>query len=309
MNSSINQIANHPEIIDDGLVFVVVENRLNTTLRCCVESAKLAGEVLIVLNEVDAGPEYSKFKINYFHLSTNSVEFELICFRRYFILNEYMKRNSELQKFVLIDSDILLFNGISEHIKKLSRANNFIGSIISYDEYNSKQISPHVSYWTREGIALFVDFLIEFYKSTSGRFALEEINNKFTSSGRRGGVSDMTLLYLWARSCGISDAINVVNDFKVIDHNFSISHNFLENEFDLSCGMKKIFFENNVPFFVKNNVKIKCLAIHFQGKAKMLMPYVLRKDIYFVKVISLLLNFAKKWQSKKYQIISFFKNK
>ena len=59
--------------------------------------------------DTDAGPAYERFRHAYVHLSSNSPEFERICFRRYFLLAQYLAANPGCSAFVLIDSDVLLF--------------------------------------------------------------------------------------------------------------------------------------------------------------------------------------------------------
>ena len=92
--------------MNSPLAFIVVEDRRNKALLLCRESAALAGEQLIVLSGTDAGPDYARFRDAYVHLSSNSPEFEMVCFRRYFLLAKYLAAHPECRRFVLIDSDV-----------------------------------------------------------------------------------------------------------------------------------------------------------------------------------------------------------
>lgn len=111
-----------------SLAFIVVEDRQNKPLLLCRESAARAEEPLIVLSGTDAGPGYERLCRTYVHLSSNPPEFEKICFRRYFLLSEYLRAHPEHREFVLIDSDVLLFRGIGAHIRRVAGKADFSGS-------------------------------------------------------------------------------------------------------------------------------------------------------------------------------------
>src|SRR5690606_27836827 len=105
--------------MNQPLSFIVVEDRQNKTLALCRESAARAEEELVVLPGTDAGPAYERLCRSYVHLSSNTPAFEKICFRRYFLLAEYLKAHPECREFVLVDSDVLLFRGIGAHVRRL----------------------------------------------------------------------------------------------------------------------------------------------------------------------------------------------
>jgi len=223
--------------MNSPLPFIVVEDRQNKTLALCRESAALAGEALLVLSETDAGPAYERFCRSYVHLSSNSPEFEKICFRRYFLLARFLESNPDVRDFVLIDSDVLLFQGAGPHIRRLAGKADFSGSSMqSPDGWNPCQISPHVSYWTSNGLRRFVAWVLDTYATPSGRRKLREISARFIARGVRGGVSDMTLLYLWAHATGNDDPINRVLEGTVVDHNINGMHNLHRGEFKVLGG-------------------------------------------------------------------------
>ncbi len=282
--------------VHNPLVFIVVEDRQNKTLLLCRESAALAEESLVVLSGSDAGPDYERLCSTYVHLSSNSAEFEKICFRRYFLLAEHLKAHPECQEFVLIDSDVLLFRGVGAHIRRVAGKADFCGSLMHpSDGWDPCQISPHVSYWTATGLQRFIAFVLNTYATHAGRRKLRAIAARFASRGVRGGVSDMTLLHLWAQASGNAAPINRVFGGRVIDHNINGGRNLMGNEFQVRGGAKRIEFVDGQPFLVTpSGEMVNALALHFQGSAKIAMPHVLRGRVRTVGALTYALRLARR---------------
>jgi len=282
--------------VHNPLVFIVVEDRQNKTLLLCRESAALAEESLVVLSGSDAGPDYERLCSTYVHLSSNSAEFEKICFRRYFLLAEHLKAHPECQEFVLIDSDVLLFRGVGAHIRRVAGKADFCGSLMHpSDGWDPCQISPHVSYWTATGLQRFIAFVLNTYATHAGRRKLRAIATRFASRGVRGGVSDMTLLHLWAQASGNAAPINRVFGGRVIDHNINGGRNLMGNEFQVRGGAKRIEFVDGQPFLVTpSGEMVNALALHFQGSAKIAMPHVLRGRVRTVGALTYALRLARR---------------
>ena len=252
--------------MNNTLAFIVVEDRQNKSLLLCRESAARAQEPLIVLADTDAGPGYERLCRTYVHLSSNPPEFEKICFRRYFLLSEYLRAHPEHREFVLIDSDVLLFRGVGAHIRRVAGKADFSGSYMRPSgNWDPCQISPHVSYWTAAGLQQFIAFLLNTYATPSGRRKLRAIAARFAAKGVRGGVSDMTLLHLWAQTSGNADPINRVFCGRVIDHNINGGHNLLLNEFQARGGAKRIVYVDGQPSLVTPAGEVvNVMALHFQ---------------------------------------------
>ena len=283
-----------------SLPFIVVEDRQNKSLLLCRESAARAQEPLIVLSGTDAGPGYERLCRTYVHLSSNPPEFEKICFRRYFLLSEYLRAHPEHREFVLIDSDVLLFRGVGAHIRRVAGNADFSGSYMRPDDgWDPCQISPHVSYWTASGLQQFIAFLLNTYATPSGRRKLRAIAGRFAARGVRGGVSDMTLLHLWAHASGNAAPINRVFGGGVIDHNINGGRNLLANEFQGRGGAKRLVFVDGQPCVVTPaGDMVNAMALHFQGSAKIAMPHVLRGRVHTVAALTyglLLARRAKNW--------------
>lgn len=290
-----------------SLPFIVVEDRQNKTLALCRESAVLAKEQLFVLSQTDAGAGYERFCKSYVHLSSNSAEFEKICFRRYFLLAQFLESSPDVREFVLIDSDVLLFQGAGTHIARLVDRADFSGSTMQPDDgWNPCQISPHVSYWSANGLRRFVAYVLDTYATPSGRRKLREIAARFAARGVRGGVSDMTLLYLWARSTGNDAPINRVLEGCVIDHNINGGHNLLPQEFRVRGGAKRVTYRHGEAWLTRaSGEPTRVVALHFQGSAKMAMPYALRGHMHTVAAVTSALQMARRAKNSAFRAATF----
>jgi hypothetical protein len=293
--------------MSSSLAFIVVEDRQNETLALCRRSAALAQEDLVVLSSTQAGPAYAQFRDAYVHLSSNSAEFEMICFRRYFLLAQHLAAHPECRAFVLIDSDVLVFRGIRAHIERLVGKADFSGSFIRPSEaWDPCQISPHVSYWTSEGLLGFVAYVLQTYTTPEGRSRLRAIANRFVARGTRGGISDMTLLHLWAHATGNVAPINRQSGGGAIDHNINSAHNLFEYEFSMRGGAKRIAYVDGQPCLATPSGElVKALALHFQGSAKIAMAHALHGRTQMVAELSFVLLMARRAKNAAYRFGGF----
>lgn len=287
---------------------IVCENRFNESIDLCYKSVGESGFILHrIISDLDTD-KFREFKKVYKHYSSNSESFELICFRRYFLIYEYLKQNQNIIDFVLIDSDVIVYPFLNKHIEFLRESGyKFSGSILADSEDSaSYQISPHVSYWTAAAITDFTEYLLNVYSSDCGLNGLIEIANEFKVSKRRGGVSDMTLLYLWAKKNEYMHPINSVHDYGVVDHNVSTKHGVNRSEFTLGFGgVKKISFTDGVAYFtLADGKKTPALAVHFQGGAKRLMRSVSNKHGFIYSIISVYVSFGKKLKRLFFKVMS-----
>jgi hypothetical protein len=98
----------------------------------------------------------------------------------------------------------------------------------------------------------------------------------------------MTLLYLWSKdNPKVANLTTVINNNMTLDHNINSSTNYLEDEYQMQFGLKKLIFKNGIPYgYNKNlNKEIKFLCIHCQGGAKGVMRFLYYKqlrDFYYI---------------------------
>lgn len=211
---------------------------------------------------------YAQFCKIYKHMSTNLYEFELGCFKRFFVSYEFAKRNN-IKEFMMLDSDLMTFVDYSTV--------DFHGCCAGFSMPADQShyiwtASPHCSYWKTEAIDDFLEFL--FYEYTQGIKELEEKWCYHQKYKVPGGICDMTLLYLWSKSKKNADIFNtaeIVQD-TVFDHFLSVSEGFHQGDFKVNkyCQMKVLKFENNIPYFKTSDGKwIRAYSIHAQGRSKL----------------------------------------
>lgn len=259
--------------------FLIVENRENETLDLCRKSLVKSNLDFVILKETESSG-FDAFSKNYIHLSTNSKDFELICFRRYFILLDYIEKN-KIGEFVLMDSDIIVFDGIGDYIKQASTQGGFVGSYVSGQSEKYKRISPHISIWTADSLRSFVEYISGAYSSNSIIDELNSVYGDVIKRGELGGVSDMTLLFLWARKKSYFGSTSKILNGMTFDHNITVKDNYRVDEFCGLFGIKRIRFYQNLAWGrLKTGERIQFVGLHFQGKAKKLMPFVESKFLF-----------------------------
>ena len=97
----------------------------------------------------------------------------------------------------------------------------------------------------------------------------------------------MTLLYLWSKdNPKVANLTRAINDM-TSDCNINSSTNYLEDEYEMQFGLKKLIFKNGIPYGYnkKLNKEINFLCIHCQGNAKGVMRFLYYKqlrDFYYI---------------------------
>ena len=278
--------------------FVIIHRGYSAYLKWAImQASRISNNVVLIGNEENeklsdivsyqpmaqlSDSLYSDFLKVYEHMSTNDYRFELICFERWFLLLDYMKKKS-LDVLVHLDSDVMLFNDLQEIVQSFGK-NTLAAYHIPKQTYSENRwiAVPHTSVWTREGLQQFCGFIVETYKNNK-----TELQAKWTSHGtdsRRGGISDMALLYLFYIR-NEKDILNLAECRKhlngqmyCLDLNINSSENYDQHEFAMASSpfffkIKKLDHQNGVitglNFFQEKTVVFE--SLHCQGKAKILM--------------------------------------
>ncbi|KJD33398.1 hypothetical protein PK35_05950 [Tamlana nanhaiensis] len=252
---------------------------------------KLKGLQTIRINEyTKSADEFSRY---YKHMSTNSYKFELICFQRWFVLKDFVNKNSINETFIYLDSDVLVYQNLFEVI-----------DLEGYKMTVTKGYGPQYSIFENaSSINHFCDFII--YNYTNNEKINSLVNNykiNFLNKNLNGGICDMTLLGLynfegnckdifWNNSYYFNSTLsNINNDLKDLGYNAG------------GFNLNFFVFSNSCPKL--NNIKIG--ALHFQGsnKAQIHRYYKGRYKYYYYIIgeLNLFLNtFKRKLKSKKKQ--------
>ncbi|WP_018343053.1 hypothetical protein [Cytophaga aurantiaca] len=196
--------------------------------------------------------EANAFGEIYQHFSTNSMEFELICIQRWFVLKEFMVKNN-IQKCLYLDSDVLLY----EDIKVLGEKYAHAGMTLC-------GISGHTNFIDKDVLIDFCNFIYSIYTSPEAYAELDEYYKAFILKHGAGGVSDMTLLtkYMEAKP---NNVINIyfTDGQATFDPAFEIGHEY----FVMKDNRKYFEFINSLPYGILKvtNQYVRFNTIHFQG--------------------------------------------
>ena len=232
-------------------------------------------------------------------MSTNDYWFELNCFRRFYVIHEFIKE-LDIDKFVYLDSDILTYVNFSE----LEALEN-IDSGMSVPKEQSKYgwvANCGISLWNRKSVTSFLNYCIDVYENHIEM--LEEKWDYHKNNQVPGGICDMTLQYLWYQNNQSCKKINLVdreNEMSgVMDFNVNLATNCYKGEYLMNrfVRIKKIQIENGQSFlFDRDGEKVRVFAIHFLGPAKQYMKsYAYENDltvkdymVYYMKRIKVFL--------------------
>ena len=123
---------------------IVLHRGANDYLRVCLSQAKFSNpnsRVILLGDESnvniakEAGVEHylindyfkqaQEFQKIYRHYSTNPYDFELFCFQWWFVIGEFIEKNN-IDKFLHIDSDVLLYADFSQEHAFLDYINYYV---------------------------------------------------------------------------------------------------------------------------------------------------------------------------------------
>lgn len=195
----------------------------------------------------------------YQHLSTNGYDMELICFNRWFILQEYMK-NKGIDICLHLDSDVMLYAKAETEFKKFEQ----------FDFTLSHRCCGSNSFFTLKGLSEFCDFVMKIYGNKPS-YEFERIAAHYhvrQKHGLQGGVCDMTLLEFYSYTkCGTVGEMMHIIDGSTYDHNINASDQYFKMS---GQNIKEISFFENRPYChqITTGKEIRFNTLHYQGSAK-----------------------------------------
>lgn len=221
----------------------------------------------LIDNYADNAQAFQKI---YQHQSPNPFDYELFCFQRWFILQQFVDRFNILQ-FVYLDSDVLLYCQVDQVMNTLKT-----------DMTVCKEYGP--CYTFVKNAALLKDycrFIVASFVQEQEKKMTRAFMAKFADKGTPG-LSDMVTLGAFA-------SINHIDDIGkeglpiYFDHNINCPNVYAYNK---KTSLKKIYWLNNQPHLYNIYTKqyVRSWGLHFQGGAKSLMflfvtPIIRRKLI------------------------------
>ena len=203
----------------------------------------------------------------YDHMSTGHHTFEWICILRWFLLKNFLVKN-DIEKCFYADTDIMIYSNITEEMKKYEDKKMAIIYPSEQTEYRWAA-SGHSSYWTKESLIDFCDFVLNMYSSEEGRSKLREKWNYHRNNKIPGGICDMSLIYLYynqneGKDIGI---LSEVTEGSAYDDNINSSENRYKDEYAMMGRFKNIKWQNGVPYCynLMQEDWIRFNTLHFQG--------------------------------------------
>lgn len=209
---------------------------------------------------------FAKF---YQHLSTNSYEYNMFCFQRWFVLLDYMK-NKRIQKCCYMDSDVMLYTDINQPAYSQFA---FEFSWTSIVDQNSLERFCNL-------ILSSFGNPVQFTKLVQYTHQIGQVHNG------QPLVSDMVLCALYLQGLGQFTHTHGLFGNSFFDGN--ISHPLRippgYDEVETIEGKKKVIFNNGSLYCRSKDVYIQVNSLHFQGPPmKPYMKYFVSSNIGFGK--------------------------
>jgi hypothetical protein len=221
---------------------------------------------------INMSGDAQKFKTIYVHRSEYRYEFELICFQRWFVLRDFMKKRG-FHSCLHLDSDVLLFSDISESGKRFDQY------AMSLAHWGNPEKMGHTNFINGiETLQEFCDFMLKLYtsKEYAEQLDLHFLNNKWKP------VSDMTALGMFYDLCPtrIADICDIQDDSMFDDRITFVPDGFEKASRLLKKVMKSIYFtslrdQQGIPFYRHKNYPqgVRLLSLHFHGGTKYMMKH------------------------------------
>ena len=198
----------------------------------------------------------------YAHYSTHGVDFELICFQRWFILRDFLVAQG-LDRCLYLDSDVMLYGDVTTDARK-------------FDEFDFTLCWDNVGcvfFLNRlQGLHDFCQFVMDIY-SKKERYQYDRMVSHFavrTKHGLPGGACDMLAFQFFRESNfgQVGEASRVI-DGSVYDPNINMPN----PGFAMDDGVKKIVWQDRQPYgtYLRTGEQVRFNSLHFNGTAKRLM--------------------------------------
>jgi len=259
------------------------QNYLSKTIR----QAKLNNERVILLGDSNNSHldvehhditkyinMFEDFNKIYRHMSANNPQLEYLCFIRWYILKNFLEENN-IEKCFYFDSDIMLYSNMSEQVDSfLSQSNGFC---VPYEQPEFRwSASGHNSFWTKQTLGEFCEFIFNTYASKEGINKLKQKWDHHVKNNQPGGICDMTLFWLFfdSKNGENIDILSDVIDGSTYDDNINSSDNRFKNEYRMKNNIKEVDWKDGKPYCynLKLNKWIRFNTLHFQGEtAKLLL--------------------------------------
>ncbi len=193
----------------------------------------------------------------YVHFGKSNPKFEMFCMQRWIILRDFMIEYS-IDSCIHIDSDVLVFSDLS-------------GALIPFNNYSiSLSNNLALSMYIRDISILdeFVNFLLLKYGDKNQLQSLSDMfyNTDRCRNGVAGSISDMDLSReFFSSRNNVGNLSSIINN-STFDSSIVYGDPLFEMIEKNRYKMKKIFFENEVPYcnaFINDRIeKVRFHSLH-----------------------------------------------
>lgn len=210
---------------------------------------------------------------SYFHASTNHFAFEKVAIQKYLIIAELMKARA-YDRVLFLDSDVMLFINATLEQQCTGMCDILLSS--RQRMLYSGSASAHTSFWTREAMVAFADFIFDMYTVPRQRQRIIEFWESYQQDARNagrkplGGFNDMTLAGWFAQevlrgrtsqSFTVCNSVGSITTAGIFDYmrGYDSLYGFDQDELDLPI----LRFQTGI------NIPMK--SVHFQGPGKVVL--------------------------------------
>lgn len=200
----------------------------------------------------------------YRHFSTHAVRFELVCFQRWFVIEEFMRRNGIEQCFIA-DTDVLLYGQVQQ------AARLFADADMTLAQYSPGHYSGHYMFlYNAAALKSFCDYLMACYTDDETLTEFAASQREREARNEEGGICDMTLLSRFKQAGIVS-----IHDTAPVVESMKFDQNIREDEglFELDGNRKRIVWHDGMPYGIlkADGSEVRMMLAHFNGGAKRYM--------------------------------------
>ncbi len=212
----------------------------------------------------------------YVQMSDYGKQYEIGFWKRIFYLEKWMNEKN-VKKVFMIESDVVSFANYSREVYP-SLPDDCISALTmtKRQDISVWAASTHVSYWTINALEDFTNFCINAYSNENIKEKLISKYQWHIKNKMPGGITEMTLLYLWSeKNPKVFNLCRVINDM-TIDLAAYRSENYFQDEYQMKHCFKRFIFKNGIPYGYNKILKkeIKFVSIHCQGWSKSIMRFL-----------------------------------
>lgn len=211
---------------------------------------------------------------SYIHMSKNDYQFELFCYQRWFILQEFVEKRG-IEYFWYLDSDFLVYENLQKYLQE--QVKEYTIDVVGFDSRNSGDGDSFMPCFNRLSIKAIREITLFFKQSYEDREIFTELKHKWKKHHLNklpGGICDMTQLKIffdkYNRKLTVFDSYDYKLDL-IPDGNFNSKWNYFSDnkQFKTFLGVKYVIKDNNKAIgYLEDGSRVEFLGTHFQGRAK-----------------------------------------